>query len=188
MLQGEVQLQPRDSQKRSDLESGSPASSHCCRICLEENNSSGDEELISPCMCKGTQKFVHRSCLDRWRSVKGGFAFSNCTTCNAQLHFPDEQPFDDINNSWRQRLIDAWWVFLMFLILQPPIAAGAGGAYMMDTDGDFRNSFKNELVRILAKHPILFYYSIGFVSFFGMFGFTLLIAQFIARVYMALVS
>lgn len=29
-----------------------------------------DDELISPCMCKGTQQFVHRSCLDHWRSVK----------------------------------------------------------------------------------------------------------------------
>ena len=28
------------------------------------------DELISPCMCKGTQQFVHRSCLDHWRSVK----------------------------------------------------------------------------------------------------------------------
>lgn len=29
-----------------------------------------DDELISPCMCKGTQQFVHRACLDHWRSVK----------------------------------------------------------------------------------------------------------------------
>lgn len=29
-----------------------------------------EDELISPCMCKGTQQFVHRSCLDHWRSVK----------------------------------------------------------------------------------------------------------------------
>uniref|UniRef100_A0A453RTW0 RING-CH-type domain-containing protein n=1 Tax=Aegilops tauschii subsp. strangulata TaxID=200361 RepID=A0A453RTW0_AEGTS len=41
----------------------------CCRICLEAESEIGDE-LISPCMCKGTQQFVHRSCLDHWRSVK----------------------------------------------------------------------------------------------------------------------
>nr|GEX91240.1 hypothetical protein [Tanacetum cinerariifolium] len=28
------------------------------------------EDLISPCMCKGTQELVHRACLDHWRSVK----------------------------------------------------------------------------------------------------------------------
>lgn len=38
-------------------------------IVFESVNVTGDE-LISPCMCKGTQQFVHRSCLDHWRSVK----------------------------------------------------------------------------------------------------------------------
>ena len=32
-----------------------------------------EDELISPCMCKGTQQFVHRSCLDHWRSIKAIF-------------------------------------------------------------------------------------------------------------------
>uniref|UniRef100_A0A7N0U690 RING-CH-type domain-containing protein n=1 Tax=Kalanchoe fedtschenkoi TaxID=63787 RepID=A0A7N0U690_KALFE len=41
----------------------------CCRICLETESNFGDD-LITPCMCKGTQQFVHRSCLDHWRSVK----------------------------------------------------------------------------------------------------------------------
>jgi E3 ubiquitin-protein ligase DOA10 len=34
------------------------------------------DELISPCMCKGTQQFVHRSCLDHWRSLKVILIFS----------------------------------------------------------------------------------------------------------------
>ncbi|CAM8951205.1 unnamed protein product [Rhodiola kirilowii] len=50
-----------------------------CRICLD----AGDESLIAPCYCKGTQKYVHRSCLDNWRSTKEGFAFSHCTECRA---------------------------------------------------------------------------------------------------------
>ncbi|XP_056167800.1 uncharacterized protein LOC115681745 isoform X2 [Syzygium oleosum] len=37
-----------------------------CRICLEN----GGEDLIAPCHCKGTQKYVHRSCLDNWRATK----------------------------------------------------------------------------------------------------------------------
>lgn len=31
------------------------------------------EDLIAPCHCKGTQKYVHRSCLDNWRSTKVSF-------------------------------------------------------------------------------------------------------------------
>ncbi|XP_057549743.1 uncharacterized protein LOC130827878 isoform X2 [Amaranthus tricolor] len=37
-----------------------------CRICLDHEG----EDLIAPCHCKGTQKYVHRSCLDNWRSTK----------------------------------------------------------------------------------------------------------------------
>lgn len=28
------------------------------------------DDLIAPCHCRGTQKYVHRSCLDNWRSTK----------------------------------------------------------------------------------------------------------------------
>ena len=34
------------------------------------------EDLIAPCHCKGTQKHVHRSCLDNWRSTKVNARFS----------------------------------------------------------------------------------------------------------------
>ncbi|XP_062218120.1 uncharacterized protein LOC133918311 isoform X3 [Phragmites australis] len=37
-----------------------------CRICLDNEG----DDLIAPCRCKGTQKYVHRSCLDNWRSTK----------------------------------------------------------------------------------------------------------------------
>ncbi|TVU34387.1 hypothetical protein EJB05_16219 [Eragrostis curvula] len=49
-----------------EIETGSGA---CCRIWFESGSGRGDE-LICPCMCKGTQQFVHRSCLDHWRSVR----------------------------------------------------------------------------------------------------------------------
>ena len=33
-----------------------------CRICYLE-------EIISPCLCNGTGKWVHRECLEIWRAV-----------------------------------------------------------------------------------------------------------------------
>jgi len=36
-----------------------------CRICLEEDENIND--LISPCQCDGTQKYVHSNCLELWR-------------------------------------------------------------------------------------------------------------------------
>ncbi|WVZ69845.1 hypothetical protein U9M48_018569 [Paspalum notatum var. saurae] len=57
----------RFSIKKAVDEEIDAASAAVCRICFDHGP--GDE-LISPCMCKGTQQFVHRSCLDHWRSVK----------------------------------------------------------------------------------------------------------------------
>uniref|UniRef100_A0A5B6ZDX7 RING-CH-type domain-containing protein n=1 Tax=Davidia involucrata TaxID=16924 RepID=A0A5B6ZDX7_DAVIN len=154
--------------KNEDVEAGSVA---CCRICLECDGEEDDDELISPCMCKGTQQFVHRSCLDHWRSVKEGFAFSHCTTCKAQFHLRVAE-FED--NSWRKikfRLFVARDVFLVFLALQTVIAAVGGFAYLMDKDGAFRNSFNDSWDRILSKHPIPFYYCIGVLAFFVLLGF-----------------
>ncbi|PKU63136.1 hypothetical protein MA16_Dca027153 [Dendrobium catenatum] len=49
-----------------DLEAG-PGEQLQCRICLETDG----RDFIAPCKCKGTSKYVHRECLDHWRSVKG---------------------------------------------------------------------------------------------------------------------
>ena len=34
-----------------------------CRICLENNS---EEELITVCNCKGSVKYVHKSCIENW--------------------------------------------------------------------------------------------------------------------------
>ncbi|GAB2289234.1 hypothetical protein Dimus_023539 [Dionaea muscipula] len=156
-----------DDGNGGDPEAGSAP---CCRICLEYDGDE-DDQLISPCMCKGTQQFVHRSCLDHWRSVKEGFAFSHCTTCKAQFHLHVES-FED--NSWRKvkfRLFVARDVFLVFLAVQIAIAAIGGFVFLMDKDGTFRNSFSDGWDRILSKHPIPFYYCVGVVLFFMLLGF-----------------
>eukprot|EP00249_Psilotum_nudum_P019758 c27405_g2_i2 orf=279-848(+) len=132
-------------------------SAACCRICLESESSVSDE-LISPCMCKGTQQFVHRECLDHWRSVKEGFAFSHCTTCKAQFHLLLQIPED---YSWRKvkfRLFVARDVILVFLAVQVTVAALGGIGYVMDTNGQFRDSFTDGWDRVLSKHPVPFYY------------------------------
>lgn len=34
-----------------------------CRICLEDD----EYNLITPCNCSGTMKYVHKNCINRWR-------------------------------------------------------------------------------------------------------------------------
>ena len=52
-----------------------------CRICLEAGTRN---DFIAPCQCRGGSKWVHRDCLNRWRSTREDRAFSKCTECLAQ--------------------------------------------------------------------------------------------------------
>lgn len=53
-----------------------------CRLCFE---SGGD--LIAPCNCRGTSKWVHRECLNRWRSMNHNpRAFTHCSECQFEFH------------------------------------------------------------------------------------------------------
>ncbi|KAJ1444622.1 hypothetical protein M885DRAFT_27495 [Pelagophyceae sp. CCMP2097] len=56
-----------------------------CRICFATDE---DEELISPCWCKGGSEFVHDSCLQQWRAhlmKKPNMQWKayTCTVCRA---------------------------------------------------------------------------------------------------------
>ena len=50
-----------------------------CRICLSEDSI---ENMISPCLCRGTSKYVHISCLNRWRTLSLiENSLTHCPTC-----------------------------------------------------------------------------------------------------------
>lgn len=87
-----------DADEHSNVVNGSQP---LCRICFDIEG--GD--LIAPCDCRGTQKYVHRSCLDHWRSTKEGFAFAHCTECRALFVLRANIP------------PDRWWLRLKFQIL-----------------------------------------------------------------------
>lgn len=50
-----------------------------CRICLDEKP---DEVLFSPCRCSGSSKYVHMSCLNKWRTED----LSNRNRCEICLY------------------------------------------------------------------------------------------------------
>ena len=60
-----------------------------CRICLES-----EEPLISPCLCNGTMKYVHETCLNRWRFSKmHTLSFSQCDQCHYIYQFYSDMSF-----------------------------------------------------------------------------------------------
>ena len=57
-----------------------PLHSYCCRICLEEDS---PENMIYPCKCKGTAKYVHKKCLNEWRTTADNREnFYRCEMCH----------------------------------------------------------------------------------------------------------
>lgn len=58
----------------------------CCRYCLEED---GEHGMIMPCNCRGTQSWIHRGCLDRWRST-GELRFHRCEICLYNYEYEEQ--------------------------------------------------------------------------------------------------
>lgn len=52
-----------------------------CRICFE-TDSTRDNPLISPCLCRGTSKYVHKNCIQHWREINHDTEyFWKCREC-----------------------------------------------------------------------------------------------------------
>lgn len=73
-----------------------------CRICLDEDN---EENLISPCLCNGTSKYVHFECIEEWRvNNQNQEAQEKCMECNAPYKlvnkYPKETYFIDFKNDF----------------------------------------------------------------------------------------
>ncbi|XP_006368031.2 E3 ubiquitin-protein ligase MARCH1-like isoform X1 [Solanum tuberosum] len=111
-----------------DLEAGSSEQIQC-RICLETDG----RDFIAPCKCKGTSKFVHRECLDHWRAVKEGFAFSHCTTCKAPYYLRVHVPTDRKWRTLKFRFFVTRDILFIFLAVQLVIALLGYLVYLIDT-------------------------------------------------------
>lgn len=69
----------------------------CCRYCLD----GGGEALVSPCLCKGTQAFIHISCQKKGYEVNEN---TICPVCKARFNNVIEEPLEDIQG-WRENSV-----------------------------------------------------------------------------------
>ena len=52
-----------------------------CRICLDDDDITN---MISPCLCRGTSKYVHPFCINQWREMTTNpNARHQCLECNS---------------------------------------------------------------------------------------------------------
>jgi hypothetical protein len=103
-----------------------------CRICLSEDD---PQDLIAPCNCAGSAKYVHRDCLDEWRaSVDRPRAFSHCAVCTREFTLLPTRPHSAL---WKRqakfKALVARDFFLAFLLCQACIVAL--GAIVRALDG-----------------------------------------------------
>jgi len=62
-----------------------------CRICYE-TSAENEEPMISPCHCTGSLKYVHASCLNKWRSLNmDNQNRSVCQLCRQQFNVVGEK-------------------------------------------------------------------------------------------------
>jgi hypothetical protein len=66
-----------------------------CRICYE--NETEENKMISPCLCQGSVKFVHESCLKTWinNQINNPYEKGICEICKFKywLKFTTHQKF-----------------------------------------------------------------------------------------------
>ena len=135
-----------------------------CRICLDD----GDRcEFISPCRCKGTSRWVHRQCLDRWRSTKEDRAFSSCTECLAKYKFLDPNENMSSSNSCSSNSLFICLVFrdvTLILIVMSIIVLGLSSiVYEFDKKSSVLISFFSmQKFYAVSQNDIIFQYLIYF--------------------------
>ncbi|XP_044744089.1 E3 ubiquitin-protein ligase MARCHF5 [Chrysoperla carnea] len=68
--------------------------SRCCWVCFATEEDDPNQQWVQPCNCRGTTKWVHQQCLQRWVDEKqkgGGNSRVVCPQCQTEylIVFPD---------------------------------------------------------------------------------------------------
>ena len=70
-----------------------------CRICFDDRV---NDELISPCRCNGTSKYIHRGCLHTWRQYNlGKEGETHCMECREEYILRRKHQYEP-NNLFRR--------------------------------------------------------------------------------------
>lgn len=131
-----------------------------CRICLEEDEISN---MISPCLCRGHMKYVHRECLNQWRALSEQLNSNDtCPTCKFKYQFENTQQechyFLKLVNSFIDFIANSLIAFLMFnqliIFLMYLILLGIN-------EDDTKTVINEELGLSIEKFSIATYITIG---------------------------
>lgn len=102
-----------------------------CRICLGNDE---PEQMIAPCSCRGSSKWVHRFCLDEWRAQERvPLAFTHCSVCRFSYEYEAEPSSEELSKrKIKFGLLVTRDIFLFFILLQSTIAGLGFMIHWMD--------------------------------------------------------
>lgn len=139
---------------------------YTCRICFDDCLR---KELIAPCKCTGTSKWVHRECLDRWRSANEDRAYLKCTECLTPYKLVALYSGED---SW-SRYIHRNARFLCYILRDTLLAllathvvvlSMAALVYFSDPQGAIATALG------IGWKSVLLYYGLGWLGTFSVVG------------------
>lgn len=98
-----------------------------CRICLDDDTI---QNLISPCRCNGTSKYVHYKCLEEWRVNNANpDAQIKCMECNTEYKIVNKYPMETFTVDYKKIILFKTLLHPFFFIL-PMIGIFIGIEYL----------------------------------------------------------
>jgi hypothetical protein len=146
-----------------------------CRICLEEDS----YEYISPCLCKGTQKYIHVECLKKWRNINSHNIEKrdSCEICKFKFLFQQISLIDytkyivKYNKYFFIEHLLIWIATIIVITLEQIDGFFVIRTLGMGYDSGILNLFKKEnsyLIHVLFYLPFTYFlFEIGYMTYFN---------------------
>ena len=124
--------------------------------------------MIAPCSCKGSSKWVHRSCLDTWRSTREDRAFGKCMECLQSYSL-----ISRVDDSCRSQLMRRakFYFFVLrdlsiaLLLVQIFIIGLSSAVSAADSKDHWLLKYFHS-----TAHKLLFFYFCGLIIFLSILG------------------
>ena len=139
-----------------------------CRICLESDDLS---DIIVPCHCNGTIKYIHRKCLDKWRLTCKIEDIDKCPQCNFKYITEESSKNNFILDKkiFFMKCLIFFETFFALLLTQLFIILISIAIYNNDPNKVYLDNCPKDFTEKLC------YYAFGNIYFFAVIGFIALI-------------
>lgn len=160
------------------MSESSPLTTEQCRICLDDDHA---DNMIYPCLCSGTSKYVHDTCLKQWIIMSDNPEFKKkCPSCHHAYTIQEHNINDNAikcntyyqylqTNFWRTVFINqAVLIILTFFIafIDVPSDAPTGSLYNATVP------FIDNMTEFHAS-PFFVYYSLSSIFYISSWFFTI---------------